>query len=862
MHQRLVHDLESEGISIVESQERSHAGIPRPLIVHSGAIIFQRPNWNRLQSSETLDHVSSLQQSFPSTNRLQNINLRKLTYTGQSSQRIKILLKAIGNKRLSPMLESSNDLSKSIPSMSSLSRRLAPTSWECRDMDVMGPLSKHDWRAHYQSDLRPPPLFSGSKSAPRSDLIVSKTRARAQTIDTTSSDSRSIHYKDKSVPHKRSWSLGNQHPGEAPVVPAPAPPLPLSAGSISQSSKANCYGLTRESSRRSISTVDSIGSSLLHGSPKMTRSVSVQIRKGANRIWASSVIFGPRLLSTSKTVHQPSRSWSGHGSLRSLNSICSMECNYSIGSSLNGENLPVNIRYSAFVREVATEEPTDFFITQSAGKKSVAAFSRKSKHDPEFQSDIKPRSTRHDHLSPILLPAVESNSQKSPFSTQASSTRSSNGNPFHWDSSPQFIARPSVRKGSPSSRKTPRKQKAVRLSLPPSPPVSMSDILEERTLSTMAPNTFSIVGFGKSHHRSLPSPPRSSNFAPALKHAPKTWQLCTIPKSFRERLSNLSGQDETQILQPSPTVLPTSSSFSLLQIPDLQGPSPSQRRETASTVSFLFEGPVVGPSQVPLDVQAVIDSVSSSRPDIYPSVHSDKIWDSAEFEKEELQPGEIIINFSDPSTPSSNQPAGPNLQTYEQETVEVVNKSLVLEDNAPPIRNSIALLRRMNSDVGFDSTRSSTRHYSGMANVDESPVPHELEPESLYRQFPWNSVEDHVQSDLHTHMKVAVVDSDLSPVPASGLNFHADNTNEGQQKRTNPGISDIWEDGEYVWDDNNAVSFLQCHVPISSFNKIPLSLHTSTPAPTLKVLPPTEPKTPASLYDENGFFKGEGFNRG
>ena len=117
--------------------------------------------------------------------------------------------------------------------------------------------------------------------------------------------------------------------------------------------------------------------------------------------------------------------------------------------------------------------------------------------------------------------------QLSQASTQASSTRSSNGNPFQWNPAPLSSGKPSALKGSPSARKGHRRQNCVRISLAPTilgplsrPPSSspspslIHDIQEESPNATSEKRNS--IGLGFSNNRSLPTPPSSSTFSPEL----------------------------------------------------------------------------------------------------------------------------------------------------------------------------------------------------------------------------------------------------------------------------------------------------------------------------------------------------------
>ncbi|KAF2803096.1 uncharacterized protein BDZ99DRAFT_547701 [Mytilinidion resinicola] len=339
--------------------------------------------------------------------------------------------------------------------------------------------------------------------------------------------------------HQRSMSLGSQASGLAPD--APMPPLPLEVARIKSEAKRKSL-LARSPSRFSISSFESAGSSILatHSSP-IVKQNNLHLQKVTKR---HSVCLGPRPFRDTLTLH-------GRNPRSSQSSIKSNVAHYSVTTtpSSKRQSTVSNKRHSAVegmtsrensgnIRTLANFRSSDSARWKRASLASPASSTRtvRSMTTPRRHSGITVTAfgSPQERKKTSALRDVSGNQgpptrQLSQASTQASSTRSSNGNPFQWDPAPLLSGKPSALKGSPSARKGHRRQNCVRISLAPtilgppsrspSPcPSAMNDIQEESPDTSQKAASHSVIGF--SNTRSLPRPPSSSVFAPDLKLNP------------------------------------------------------------------------------------------------------------------------------------------------------------------------------------------------------------------------------------------------------------------------------------------------------------------------------------------------------
>jgi len=282
--------------------------------------------------------------------------------------------------------------------------------------------------------------------------------------------------------------------------------------------------------------------------------------------------------------------------------------------------------------------------------------------------------------------------QLSQTSTQASSTRSSNGNPFQWDPAPLSSGKPSAMKGSPSARKGHRRQNCVRISLAPtilgpwirSPsPSMMKDILEESPNGSTEDRR---VGLGFSNTRSLPRPPSCSTFAPDLK---------LDSKSIRASLT---------IISPTLAMTPYD------QAPTAGPDDTVQEDKRASTSSFFSISTFPNP---------YYDSITS--PPTFSLSRPSSEYDRREQESSTMPSSPFEPLLSD--SPSSHQPL---LDEYDPEYPRLVFETPESSPRAKNFPSPISTIPEESSTVG-----KSSMDYERLPNGDSPPCsPKTLRPNS------------------------------------------------------------------------------------------------------------------------------------
>jgi hypothetical protein len=862
-HRNLLRDVEASGILVAQIQPQGDA--KHSLLRRLGVSIFQEQESNQFQSPENANFTPLPQKAGISV--VEDCTPDSITADRyiRASNRIPMILKTFRTKRLPVVPESSMGLWELNMTPVLPSRRLAPVVWSPRDMDVRGAFPKPecsnawdpDFSTKNRSELRPLPLFSDSKKCSPEHTTVSGS-GRSQTIGDPSVYMRNNHQVDRPLLHKRSLSLCSHNAGF--LSTAPTCDMTATDWYLTLPCKPIHRDL-KSASRRSTSTIDSTGSLLLTRGPRITRSASIQISKGANRESAKSVIIGSRQISKSHSLPQHSLSWGGHKPLRHWCSVRSRQGRYSSGPSIASPDTPtVEANTMSF-------NPIDFSKFHTLGTTDSESKIPRSTIEDVLQTtpEIIPRPQRLEDL--IRTTATDIISQ-SPFSTRASSTRSSNGNPFHWDSSPQPVVRPSVLKGSPSARRTHKRRQAVRHhlqpivhSLPVSCTSSVASLLEGHndvaSLLCKSPEAKA----DPNQPRSLPPPPSITTFAPDLKNTPQPREMYC---SFRPPIPNVSSLNQcaasnlsSQIARSAGVALPAFSSHLSSQIPTLQSPSSSKRRKAVSPVLFSFNSRIFESPQVPIDFLTVVGSTTDSglRSEMQQNSNRDNIEHKLQDKFQELQPGETIIDFSESSMPTEHSDAD-FIQLNGQSTTDDATAATEQQETATAtIRNSIVCLRRMNSEACGDAKgRASTRRYLSIVDRDGSPIPHELDYDSSPpRYFQWDHAADFVST---TNLTARLLDGSNFG-PASGVVSPKAVVSKAQleTKRKEQVPFDMWEEGWNVWGNGVFISTPPRFALKGAGNKMPRALQT----PIVKLFPPTEQNTPASLYDENGFFKGEDF---
>ena len=369
--------------------------------------------------------------------------------------------------------------------------------------------------------------------------------------------------------HSRSVSLCSQSSGYAPD--AAVPPLPLSVAQLK--SEVTRRGLlARSPSRHSVSSFESVGSSILvsQSSPMILSPNSLQLKKATRWDWGNPLIIEPRPIRDQVALYRQGDNPS-ESSPKGNTARCSMGTpstkRHSQRESRNSSLYSPSLRSTGKTRTAETVRLSRVPTSSLAGSNPIV----QTITTPRRQSGTKVSlngSPRERRKTSILRDVSRNQTfparQLSQTSTQASSTRSSNGNPFQWDPTPLQSGKPSALKGSPSARKGHKRQNCVRISLAPtilgppsgSPsPSVMNDIQEESPDTSAQKRSSTSVGLGFSNKRSLPKPPTSSVFAPDVKLNPTTLRVSVTVNS-----STLSVEHTQHNADGSPTLGPCDNS--------------------------------------------------------------------------------------------------------------------------------------------------------------------------------------------------------------------------------------------------------------------------------------------------------------
>ncbi|KAF2402936.1 hypothetical protein EJ06DRAFT_580149 [Trichodelitschia bisporula] len=310
--------------------------------------------------------------------------------------------------------------------------------------------------------------------------------------------------------------------GRNPGPPlGPVPPLPSDIASATNNGRPRSWA-DPGPSRPSSSSLESVGSELLTGSPHVRRAASTRLKSVTTFDFANSMVAGPRpVLRRAESVKEPIQSSPQHNFRSQQGSIGTVPD--SGGSSPEKESGRDGISVEPHP-ELADIRPAD---SVQLGYIPLLSPRQPSFPFPRNTTTLTPRHSRTlvtPNGSPEQCP--QRSSLKSPDITRhtsqlshTSSTHSSNGNPFQWDPSPMATTKqtkPSALKGSPTGRKGHRRQNCVRICLPPttlgprskSPSPSMLSIEEEADAAAASPTA---------RRRALPRPPSISIFAPEVR---------------------------------------------------------------------------------------------------------------------------------------------------------------------------------------------------------------------------------------------------------------------------------------------------------------------------------------------------------
>lgn len=349
---------------------------------------------------------------------------------------------------------------------------------------------------------------------------------RSQSVTDILPKSRIISQIPQPNIHLKSASVYGKASGIPPDGGLPL--LPLEIARIKDKSRRRTI-LARSPSRISNESSESVSSSILatQSSPIMESSKTV-VHRVAKRDWKNTKIVGPRTHWNTLTL--PGKSQASEGSMNSgvthPSSIASPpKTPFRVGDR------SFRLTNSSGLVSLGSVKTAESVIMSKTSSPACSPFTIRSSATPKRRSGslITPYGSPEDRRKRAsILPNVPGNNdvpkrQLSQASTQASSTRSSNGNPFQWDPAPMSAGKPSVLKGSPSARKGHRRQNCVRISLVPttlgpssrSPSPAIHDIQEESPNGSLEKEPNHSLESPKIG--TLPRPPSTSTFAPALK---------------------------------------------------------------------------------------------------------------------------------------------------------------------------------------------------------------------------------------------------------------------------------------------------------------------------------------------------------
>ncbi|PSN74066.1 hypothetical protein BS50DRAFT_539097 [Corynespora cassiicola Philippines] len=718
-HKRLLADLEERGFIIQQARTHANASISKPQAVlrRNTALPFNaKSGWDALLSNDTIscfteagtipphyapskpdgveDRPSRLSWPF-STRRTSRkaIRMRKI--------RVPILSTVIESPKPSPLVpvlnnppgRDSSSLHKSI------SRRSSDQSLLQRH-----PAYRHLMDEQLDTEKNRPCIQRSltTQSTAKSEVRVRPNRSRSVAEIPLSTKPGMMSRFSRPQLHARSASMCSQSSGKAPDIAIP--PLPLEVVRIQNEARRKSL-LSRNAS---ISSAESGHSSILamQNSPMIPHTSSVQVQRVAKRNWRNSMVTASRPARDTLALHDRNHSQSSIKS-NSARFISITPSNLSQSKAGNGEISLTSLSNAQFATKAI---PTDHTSLEKADSFSYSPLTHRSLTTPRRRTNpyVTPFGSPEERRksSSILETRLRSygvpKRQHSQTSTNASSVRSSNGNPFQWDPTPLSLGKPSVLKGSPSARKGHRRQNCVRISLeptilgPPSRPVSsysMKDIQEESLKASSEHSNFIIEN---SSARALPSPPSTAVFNPELKLTRTTIRASLTPSSPTLSMANYDhvsidsslmhnsskpSNEYPNGIQPPATPLLPSSPF--------DSPSP----DLSSSPGRLISSDEYNPGLARLIFQAPTNTPTHRNPSQFPTIPEESSISSHKtknFEK----------SHSEDSPPCSPKTVPSRLS---DDTV-IPERSLDIVDPTVLSKGSFAML-----NVGFNNDNSTSK---------------------------------------------------------------------------------------------------------------------------------------------------------
>lgn len=566
-HRRHLADLEERGLVIAQSQrdaKRDTITRPRAVLRRSTILPFNaKSGWGALSSVETIappeppsfppHYAPPKPAGFVSKPKRLSWPFSARRGSGSAIHMRKILVPTLStvleSPKPSPLVPVLGDSLRGEPS--------SPKKNQSRPSSDQSLLRHHpafrstEQESKAQQDTPRPERLRRSltaKPTTKPDTPMRPNRSKSVTDISVSTKASALSPLPRPKLRARSASMCSQSSGTAPD--GDLPPLPLDVARLKSEARRKSL-LSRSPSRVSVSSFESAGSSILatQSSPILPRPSNARVQKVTKRDWRNSLIIGPRPFRDTLALHRKNQ--------RSQSSIKSSVARFSSVDTSTQAGSQTQSRRSTLTKSSSMQSTNK---AKTAGSVSLSktpspVYSPRTVRNlatPKCKSGcsfVTPYGSPEERRkrSSLVQSASGNNSalkrQLSETSTRASSTRSSNGNPFQWDPAPMSAGKPSALKGSPSARKGHRRQNCVRISLIPtmlgppsrSPSPCMNDIQEEPSHATFEKTD---VGLGFSSTRALPRPPSISTFAPELKLISTSIRASLTPSSPTLSIAN------------------------------------------------------------------------------------------------------------------------------------------------------------------------------------------------------------------------------------------------------------------------------------------------------------------------------------
>ncbi|KAK7189839.1 hypothetical protein PSPO01_04229 [Paraphaeosphaeria sporulosa] len=704
-HKRHMADLEERGYAIVQTRKvakRNSVTKPRAVLRRDTILPFNsKSGWGNLTSVETISppeprsvppHYAPPKPAgfVPKPKRL------SWPFLGRRVSGRAIPMRKIRVPVLSTVLESPKP-SPLVPVLSGPLGESSPRKSHSRPSSDQSLLQHHPaLRRQEQASApqldqpQPEPLRRSltAKPVPKTELYTRPVRSQSLADISNASRPGSMTRFARPQLHERSVSTSSQASGNPPDGGLPI--LPLEIARIKSEARRRSL-LSRSPSRQSNSSYESAGSSILAMQPSpIIRSPNTRVHKVAKRDLRNCTIVSPRPFRDTLTLH--GKNISSQGSIKSTAARFS-----SVTSTTHTERLGPLLPSSSSLQSVTTVKTVDSAnlskLPSPAPSLSVRNASTPKRRSGSYVTPYGSPENRRSRSS--VLQNVSGNQsapkrQLSQTSTRASSTRSSNDNPFQWDPAPVSAGKPSALKGSPSARKPGHKrQNCVRISLIPtmlgpqsrSPSPAIHDIAEESPQASS--EKVQNVGLGFSSMRSLPSPPSTSIFAPELKFNATSIRASLAASSPTLSMANfdhgpigtpVKTQNKSSLygtLQQDGETMSTGSVFSLGTFPSPCHDLPQSRVTISPPPMFALSRPSneYEDDQRPYDEMPMMSSPFEVFLDINSSPGRPLIVDNYDLERpyyvQQTPTTKLVRNFSSPFSTIPEE-SSPRPEGYEQ----------------------------------------------------------------------------------------------------------------------------------------------------------------------------------------------------